>query len=59
MSCCSRNHDGEITVEDLRGVYNPKKHPKYLSGEWSEDQVLRHFLDCFDYDHHKDGKVTL
>ncbi|CAF1078313.1 unnamed protein product [Rotaria sp. Silwood1] len=53
-----KNHDGQLTVEDLRGVYNVKKHPKYMNGEWSEDQVLRHFLDCFDYGRHKDGVVT-
>jgi len=54
-----RNHDGQITVEDLRGVYIVKSHPKYMNGEWSEDQVLRHFLDCFDYGKHKDGIVSI
>ncbi|CAF4621044.1 unnamed protein product [Rotaria magnacalcarata] len=53
-----KNHDGQITIEDLRGVYDVRKHPKYLNGEWSQDQVLRHFLDCFDYGKHKDGVVT-
>ena len=52
-----RNHDGHITIEDLRGVYVAKKHPKYLNGDWTEDDVLRHFLDCFDMGHHKDGVV--
>ncbi|CAF3899189.1 unnamed protein product [Rotaria sp. Silwood2] len=50
-----KNHDGQITVDDLRGLYIVKNHPKYMNGEWSEDQVLRHFLDCFDYGNHKDG----
>ncbi|CAF3046054.1 unnamed protein product [Rotaria sp. Silwood2] len=53
-----KNHDGQITVDDLRGLYIVKNHPKYMNGEWSEDQVLRHFLDCFDYGNHKDGVVT-
>ncbi|CAF0795601.1 unnamed protein product [Rotaria sordida] len=53
-----KNHDGQITVDDLRGVYIVKHHPKYMNGEWSEDQVLRQFLDCFDYGKHKDGIVT-
>lgn len=48
--------DGLITVEDLKGVYNVKKHPKYLNGEWTEDQCLRQFLDSFD-SNDKDGKV--
>ncbi|XP_068423089.1 calcyphosine-like b [Clinocottus analis] len=50
--------DGVITIEDLRGVYNAKYHPKYRNGEWSEDQVFRLFLDSFDSPYDKDGKVT-
>lgn len=50
--------DGVITIEDLRGVYNAKYHPKYQNGEWSEDQVFRTFLDSFDCPYEKDGKVT-
>ena len=53
-----RNRDGQLTVEDLRGVYNVQKHSKYMNGQWSEDEVLRHFLDCFDMGHHKDGIVS-
>ena len=49
--------DGTITAEDLRGVYDVRKHPKYLSGEWTEDQCLTKFLDTFDSDD-KDGKVS-
>ena len=49
--------DGIITVEDLKGVYSVKKHPKYLNGEWTEDQCLRTFLDSFD-SQDKDGKVS-
>lgn len=49
--------DGVITVEDLKGVYNVKKHPKYLNGEWTEDQCLRVFLDSFD-SQDKDGVVS-
>ncbi|GFN87108.1 calcyphosine-like b [Plakobranchus ocellatus] len=52
-----RSGDGIVTVEDLHGVYSCKKHPKYLSGEWTEDQCLRQFLDSFDSDD-KDGKIT-
>ena len=53
-----KSGDGVVTVEDLHGVYNVKKHPKYLSGEWSEDRCLRQFLDSFDSDD-KDGQVKL
>ncbi|XP_061886866.1 calcyphosine-like b [Entelurus aequoreus] len=50
--------DGVITIEDLRGVYHAKYHPKYQNGEWTEDQVFKTFLDNFDSPYDKDGKVT-
>lgn len=50
--------DGVITIEDLQGVYNPKYHPKYQNGEWTEEQVFRTFLDSFDTPYDKDGKVN-
>ncbi|ELT92936.1 hypothetical protein CAPTEDRAFT_164759 [Capitella teleta] len=50
--------DGVVTVDDLKGVYSVKKHKKYLSGEWNEDQCLREFLDSFDSPDDKDGKIT-
>ncbi|NXH48777.1 CAPSL protein, partial [Dicaeum eximium] len=50
--------DGVITIEDIRGVYNVKYHPKYINGDWTEDQVFRAFLDSFDSPYDKDGKVT-
>jgi hypothetical protein len=59
ISCIFRNSDGRLTIDDLRGVYIATKHPKYLNGQWSEDQVLQHFLDCFDMGHHKDGIVSI
>ncbi len=46
-------------MDDLRGVYIVKYHPKYMNGQWSEDQVLSHFLECFDMGHHKDGIVSI
>jgi hypothetical protein len=42
----------------LRNVYSAKHHPKFLNGEWSEDQCFSHFLDSFEASKHKDGIVT-
>lgn len=50
--------DGVITIEDLRGVYNAKHHPKYQNGEWTEEQVFRKFLVNFDSPYDKDGLVS-
>ena len=52
-----RTGDGKITVEDLKGVYSAKKHPKYLNGEWTEDEVLKQFLNSFEAPDSKDGVV--
>ncbi|XP_050789792.1 calcyphosin [Gopherus flavomarginatus] len=49
---------GVVSVEDLHGVYDGRTHPKYQSGEWTEEQVFRAFLDSFDSPNDKDGKVT-
>ena len=42
-----RDGSGDVTAEDLKGVYSCKKHPKYISGEWTEDQVLAEWLKSF------------
>lgn len=53
-----KSGDGVVTVDDLKGVYNVINHKKYKSGEWTEDQCLREFLDTFDSPGEKDGKIT-
>lgn len=53
-----KNSDGKITVADLKGVYNVSKHPKYLNGEWTEEQILRKFLNTFDTKGQEDGIVS-
>ncbi|XP_062582831.1 calcyphosin-like protein isoform X3 [Saccostrea cucullata] len=52
--------DDVLNIDDLRVVYaaNARNHPKYLSGEWTEDEVLRSFLDSIDTPGSPDGKVT-
>lgn len=49
--------DGVITVDDLKGVYNVKSHPKFLSGEMTQDQIFKLFLQTFEAKDHVDGKV--
>lgn len=53
-----RTCDGVITVEDLKGVYNCKHHPKYQNGEWTEDDVFKEFLRTFETPGDADGTVT-
>lgn len=50
--------EGVVTVEDLRGVYNASQHPKFLSGEMTEDEIFLKFLNNFDCPNDPDGKIT-
>merc|ERR1711941_207265 len=43
-----KSGDGQITVEDSRGVYNSKQHKKFKTGEWDEDRVFQEFLKTFE-----------
>lgn len=43
--------DGVITLDDVRGVYDPKNHPDVKSRKKTEDQVLGDFLDTFEQYH--------
>uniref|UniRef100_A0A7E4VC52 Calcyphosin-like protein n=1 Tax=Panagrellus redivivus TaxID=6233 RepID=A0A7E4VC52_PANRE len=53
-----KSGDGVVTVEDLNGVYDCTKHPKFVSGEWTKEKVFTEFLKNFEIGGHVDGKVT-
>lgn len=62
-----KSGDGLITIEDLRGVYDVKNHPKYLNGEATEEDLYTKFLQNFETnglsgknekDSVGDGKIT-
>ncbi|KAM7538893.1 hypothetical protein Aperf_G00000056269 [Anoplocephala perfoliata] len=50
--------DGFITADDLKGIYNTRHHPKYLSGELSEKDILNEYLKTFESRGDVDGQVT-
>ncbi|XP_064626764.1 calcyphosin-like protein [Lineus longissimus] len=53
-----KTNDGFITKDDLKDVYNVKKHPKYLNGDWTEEQCLNEYLKSFEATGNVDGKIT-
>ena len=39
--------DGVITVADLMGTYDVSRHPKFISGEKTKEQIIKKYLDVF------------
>lgn len=50
-----KDGSGILDIEDIRQKYNAKSHPKVISGEKTEDEILGEFLDTFE-DHFADMK---
>ena len=42
-----KDGSGVITTADMKGVYSAVKHPKFISGEKSEDQIFKDYLAKF------------
>jgi Ca2+-binding EF-hand superfamily protein len=42
-----KDGNGYIDINDLYGVYDVQMHPKYKSGEMTEDQIFMEFLSNF------------
>lgn len=53
-----KTDDGVVTLEDLKGVYSVTNHPKYQSGEMTEEDILNTVLKKFENNTSIDGKVT-
>jgi len=46
-----KDGNGWIDINDVRGVYNARKHPDVLSGKKTEDNILQEFLETFETAH--------
>uniref|UniRef100_A0A1B0B310 EF-hand domain-containing protein n=1 Tax=Glossina palpalis gambiensis TaxID=67801 RepID=A0A1B0B310_9MUSC len=54
-----KNEDNFITVDDLKNVYSVREHPKYQSGEKTEQELLTEFLNSFEGNRgNNDGTIT-
>lgn len=52
-----KTDDGVVTLEDLKGVYTVTNHPKYQSGEMTEEDILNTIIKKFEHNTSVDGKV--
>ena len=39
--------DGVITVADLMNTFDVSRHPKFISGERTKEQIIKKYLDVF------------
>ena len=49
--------DGVVDAADLAEAYSVEKHPKYISGEMTKDEIFMEFLQNFN-DKNGDGKIS-
>lgn len=43
-----KDKSGTLNIDDIKGVYNAKKHPDVIQGKKTEDEILGEFLDTFE-----------
>jgi hypothetical protein len=46
-----KDGNGWIDINDIKGVYNARKHPDLLAGKKTEEQILNEFLETFETAH--------
>ncbi|CAH1403803.1 unnamed protein product [Nezara viridula] len=54
---CDKAKAGVITLEELRDLCSVRAHPKYRSGEMTENEILRKFMATFERGS-VDGNIT-
>jgi len=43
-----KDKSGVLNIEDIKGVYNAKKHPDVINRKKTEEEILLEFLDTFE-----------
>lgn len=43
-----KDKSGVLNIDDIKDVYNAKKHPDVIKGKKTEEEVLGEFLDTFE-----------
>jgi len=57
-----KDGSGVVDLKDMKGTYDASKHPKVVTGEWTEEMVYKQFVTQFEGEAKgatkNDGKVT-
>ena len=43
-----KDRSGVLNIDDIKDVYNAKKHPDVIKGKKTEEEILHEFLDTFE-----------
>ncbi len=46
-----KDGNGYLDINDIRGTYSAAKHPDFISGKKTEQQIFQEFLETFDAAH--------
>ena len=46
-----KSNTGNVDIQDVKRLYNARKHPDVMQGKRSQDSVLMEFLDSFEQHH--------
>lgn len=50
-----KNGSGRVDIADVQGTYDVSRHPDFIAGKKTEDQILFEFLDTFENHSRPDG----
>ena len=55
-----KDQSGKVTVSDISGIFDVSRHPEFIEGRASRDQILANFLNQFDGNRgNNDGIITM
>jgi Ca2+-binding EF-hand superfamily protein len=54
-----KDRSGVLNINDIKDVYNAKKHPDVIKGKKTEEEVLGEFLDTFELHYSLNVRLTL
>lgn len=54
-----KDRSGQIDINDIKDVYDPRSHPDVIAGRKTPNEILKQFIEAFEVGRERDGIVTL